>query len=305
MKILVTGASGLVGSALVPFLVSKGHEVVRLVRSEPKPGATEIRWNPERGVDDTARLEGLDAVVHLAGENISEGRWTDEKKTRIRESRVKGTRVLAEALAQLAAPPKVLVSASAIGFYGSRGDEVLTEQSASGDDFLAEVCREWELATRPAAAKGVRVVNLRFGVILSKESGALSKMLTPFKLGVGGRVGSGEQYMSWVTLDDVVGAIYYALETDALHGPVNVVALRPVTNREFTRTLGSVLSRPTIFPAPAFALRLAFGEMADALLLSSMRVEPLRLKESGYEFQYPELEGALRHLLNEEGRAAK
>ena len=301
MKILVTGASGLVGSALIPYLTAKGHEVLRLVRSAPRAEAAEIRWDTEKGIETPARLEGLDAVVHLAGENISEGRWTDEKKARIRDSRVKGTRTLSEALARLDDPPKILISASAIGFYGDRGEEVLNEQSAAGDDFLAEVCREWELATRPAATKGTRVVNLRFGVILSREGGALAKMLTPFKLGVGGRVGSGEQYMSWITLDDVVGAIYFALTNEALHGPVNIVAPQPVTNEQFTKTLGHVLSRPTLFPAPAFALRLAFGEMADALLLSSMRVEPLRLKESGYVFQYPELEGALRHVLKKEG----
>ncbi|HEX8140180.1 MAG TPA: TIGR01777 family oxidoreductase [Pyrinomonadaceae bacterium] len=297
MKILVTGASGLVGSALVPYLTSKGHEVVRLVRSRPKSGTAEIEWNPESGVADPSRLEGFDAVVHLAGENISEGRWTDEKKRRIRESRVKGTRVLAENLAQLAQPPRTLASASAIGFYGNRGDELLNEQSASGQDFLAEVCREWELATRPAAERGIRVANLRFGVILSREGGALAKMLTPFKLGVGGRVGSGRQYMSWITLDDTVGSIYHALTHEDVRGPVNVVAPRPVTNEEFTKTLGQVLSRPTLLPAPAFALRLAFGEMADALLLSSARVEPARLKETGYTFQHPELEGALKSLL--------
>jgi uncharacterized protein (TIGR01777 family) len=297
MKILVTGASGLVGSSLVPYMESKGHEVVRLVRSQA--GAGELRWNPEKGIETPAQLEGFDAVVHLAGENVSEGRWTDEKKARIRESRVKGTRTLSEALAGLTRPPKILISASAIGFYGTRGDEVLTEQSASGAGFLSEVCREWELATRPAAAKGIRVVSLRFGVILSAEGGALAKMRTPFKLGVGGKVGSGEQYMSWITLDDVIGVIDFALTNDELHGPVNVVAPQPVTNLEFTKALGHALSRPTILPAPVFALRLAFGEMADALLLSSARVEPLRLKEAGYVFQYPELEGALSHLLKD------
>lgn len=295
MRILVTGSTGLVGGALIPALLAEGHEVVRLVRSQPKAG--EVRWDPAKGSIDGGALEGLDAVVHLAGENISEGRWTDEKKKRIRDSRVEGTRILSEALAKLAAPPKVLVSSSAIGFYGNRGDELLTEQSASGDEFLSEVCREWELETRAAAEKGMRVVHLRFGVILSVSGGALAKMLTPFKLGVGGKVGDGTQYMSWIDLEDVVGVIMFALKQDELRGPVNVVAPEPVTNQEFTKAMGEALSRPTILPVPAFAARLAFGEMADALLLSSIRVEPARLKEAGYVFKHPKLEDSLRHNL--------
>jgi hypothetical protein len=243
-------------------------------------------------------LEGFDGVVHLAGENLAEGRWTDEKKRRIRESRTKGTQLLSETLAKLTEKPAVLVSASAVGFYGNRGDEVLNEQSAAGEDFLADVCREWELATLPAAQSGVRVVQLRFGVILSGEGGALKKMLLPFRLGVGGKLGNGKQYLSWIAIDDAVGAIEHALFNDAVRGAVNAVAPEPVTNYEFTKTLGSVLSRPTIFPVPAFAARLAFGEMADATLLASQRVNPLRLKETGYTFKYPKLEDALRHVLH-------
>ncbi|MDT5123389.1 MAG: uncharacterized protein QOC96_2871 [Acidobacteriota bacterium] len=301
MKILVTGSTGLVGSALIPALKSSGHQIVRLVRSQPKD-ASEVYWNPEQGTIKAVELEGLDAVVHLAGENLATGRWTDEKKKRIRESRIKGTRLLSETLAQLNEKPAVLVSASAVGFYGSRGDEILTEQSASGSDFLAEVCREWELATQAAAQAGIRVVNLRFGVIFSGEGGALKKMLLPFRMGVGGKIGSGHQYMSWIALDDAVGAIEHALTNETLRGPVNAVAPQAATNREFTKTLGRVLSRPTIFPVPAFAARLAFGEMADATLLSSQRVEPERLNEAGYAFKYPTLEAALRHVLNKEGR---
>lgn len=297
MKVLLSGSSGLVGSALVPFLTDAGHQVIRLVRSQPRLEGAEIRWDPEAGDIDAAGLKGLDAAVHLAGESIAAGRWTAAKKARILESRVKGTRLLAEALAGLEQPPKVLVSASAVGYYGDRGEEILREESDSGSAFLSEVCRQWEAATGPAAAGGIRVVNLRFGIILSAAGGALPRLLTPFRLGLGGTLGSGKQFMSWIAIDDVIGVILHALTTETLRGPVNAVAPQPVTNREFTKTLGRVLERPTLFPIPAFAARLAFGEMADELLLASQRVEPARLLASGYRFQFPELEGALRHLL--------
>ena len=295
MHILVTGATGLVGSALVPFLTTGGHRVTRLGRSQAGEGA--VQWDPEAGVLNGADLEGLDAVVHLAGENIAGGRWTAAQKARIRDSRVKGTGLLCETLARLDRPPKTLVCASAIGYYGDRGDETLTEASAPGSGFLPEVGRAWESATEPAARKGIRVVNLRFGVVLSAKGGALAKMLLPFRMGAGGTLGDGCQYMSWIAMDDAVGAIHHALTTDALRGPANAVSPQPVTNREYTKTLGRVLRRPTVFPMPAFAARLAFGEMADALLLSSQRVAPERLKETGYAFRFPDLEGALRHAL--------
>jgi hypothetical protein len=297
MNILVTGSTGLVGSALVRFLTTGGHQATRLVRSKPRPGETEVHWNPEAGSVDAAGLEGLDAVVHLAGENIAGGRWTAEKKARIRNSRVQGTRLLCESLAKLAQPPRVLVCASAIGYYGDRGDEILREESPSGSGFLPDVCRQWEAATEPAAQKGIRVVNLRISIVLSPAGGALAQMLLPFRMGVGGIMGSGKQYWSWIAIDDLVGTILHALTTDALHGPVNAVTPNPVTNSEFTRILGRVLSRPTLLPMPGFAARLALGEMADELLLASARVEPARLLATGYAFRYPELEGALRHLL--------
>ena len=297
MKVLVSGSSGLVGSALVPSLTAGGHSVTRLVRSKPAPGAAEAYWSPGAGVVEQSALEGLEAVVHLAGENIADQRWTSEKKARIRDSRVHGTRLLAETLAGLPQPPKVLVCASAIGYYGHRGEEVLREDARPGTGFLADVCQEWEAAAEPARQKGIRVVHLRIGVVLSAAGGALAKMLTPFKLGVGGKLGSGRQYMSWVSLDDLVGIIQFALTTDALAGRVNAVSPNPVTNLQFTRTLGRVLGRPTVLPLPAFAARLAFGEMADELLLASTRVEPARLLGAGYAFRHAELESALRHLL--------
>lgn len=299
MKILISGASGLVGTALSRNLSAKGAELFQLVRSRSDESARSILWNPASGVEDLAQLEGFDAVIHLAGEPIAEGRWTEDKKRRIRESRVEGTKVLAEALAKLERKPSAFLSASAIGIYGSRGEEVLTEESAAGDDFLARVCRDWEAATEAAARAGIRTVLMRFGVILSSHGGALAKMLTPFKMGAGGRLGPGRQYMSWIALDDVVGIVDHLLEKDSTSGPVNVVAPNPVTNREFTGALGEALSRPTFLPAPAFALRLAFGEMADVALLASQRVEPARLKQSGYAFKYPELKEALRHVLKE------
>ena len=295
MKILVAGASGLVGSALIPALESDGGEINRLVRSSPK--GNEIEWHPNHGQIDTTRLEGFDAIINLAGENIAEGRWTDEKKRKIHDSRVNGTHLLAEAIAKLTQRPRAFLCASATGFYGDRDDEMLDETSDSGDGFLADVCREWERATAPAAKAGVRVVNLRFGPILAREGGMLGKMLTPFKMGMGGKVGSGKQYISWVAIDDVVGAIKLALADESIHGPLNVISPNRVTNEEFTKTLGGVLSRPTVMTIPAFAARLAFGEMADEMLMVSQRVTPKKLNDAGYQFKYPELESALRHYL--------
>ena len=297
MKILVSGSHGLVGKALINSLTTDGHEVLRLVRRARAFGAPEVEWHPNQGEIDAGHLEGFDVVVHLAGESIASGRWTDDKKRAIRESRVKGTSLLSEVLAQLSRPPSVFLSASAIGYYGDRGDELLTEESAPGEDFLSSVCVEWENATKPAIEKGIRTIHTRFGVILDAEGGALTQMLTPFRMGIGGRVGSGKQWMSWIALEDVVNGLKFLIADKPVQGPVNFVAPNPVTNAEFTKTLGRVLSRPTLFPVPAFGARLVFGELADALLLSSQKVDPSVLNDKGFPFSWPTLEPALRHIL--------
>jgi uncharacterized protein (TIGR01777 family) len=294
-KVLIAGASGLVGSALVSKLKAEGAEVTPLVRAAAKSG--EIEWHPDRGSIDAPALEGFDAVINLAGDGIANGRWTEEKKRRILDSRVNGTRLLSETMASLSRKPKTFINASAIGFYGSRGDELLDEDSGPGEGFLASVCRQWESATAPAEQAGIPVVKLRLGVILTKDGGIMGSMLRPFKLGLGGKVGSGEQVISWVTMDDVVAVISFLLQNESLRGPINAVAPHPVTNEEFTKTLGRVLSRPTFMAMPAFAARLAFGEMADEMMLSSTRVAAKVLDDAGFKFQYPELEGAVRAML--------
>jgi uncharacterized protein (TIGR01777 family) len=298
MKIIVTGASGLVGEQLVPALKNQGHEVVRLVRDQRKTGPGLAFWDPKSGIIDAAALVGCEAAINLAGESIAAGRWNERRKRSIHESRIETTTTIAKAFATLEPRPKLLINASAIGYYGRRGDEWLDEASTTGSgDFLSSVCRAWEAATEPAHLAGIRVVMSRFGVILSKQGGALAKMITPFKLGLGGVVGTGRQYMSWIAIDDVVGAILHSVRQTELRGPVNVVAPQPVTNAEFTKTLGRVIARPTIFPLPAFAAKLVFGQMGEELLLSGQRVKPGKLIEAGYQFQFPELEAALHHVL--------
>jgi len=298
MNIVVSGSTGLVGSALIPVLTTGGHNVSRLVRSRSNDRSKQqISWDPNANFVDAAGLEGVDAVIHLAGDPIASSRWNEAKKARIRDSRVRGTRLLCETLGHLQNPPKTLICASATGFYGSRGDEVLAESSSNGTGFLAEVCRDWEAAAEPARKRGIRVVHLRTGVVLTPAGGALAKMLLPFKMGAGGIIGDGRQYMSCIAIDDLVAAIVYLLVTPTIAGPVNAVCPHPVTNAEFTQTLGKVLGRPTVFPMPAFAARLAFGEMAQELLLASQRVIPTRLSESGFRFCCPDIESALRHVL--------
>lgn len=294
LRIAVTGSSGLVGSALVPFLTAAGHDVVRLVRRPPRVGADEIRWDPE-GFVDAEGLEGVDAVVHLAGENIF-GRWTEGKKEAIRESRVHGTRVLARTLAEMDRPPRVLVSASGVHWYGDSGDERVDERSAPGRGFLADVCREWESAAEEASAAGVRVVQLRFGMVLTPEGGALAMMLPVFRAGLGGPVG-GDQWVSWISRDDLLGAIASAVLDEDLEGPVNAVAPHPVRNRELASALGRVLGRPTLFRVPGVVARLAAGQMGEEVLLASVRALPSALESRGFRFRHPGVEEALRHVL--------
>jgi uncharacterized protein (TIGR01777 family) len=296
MKILISGSHGLVGQALSRSLAFDGHTVLRLVR-KTATNENEILWRPDSGVVDSSSLEGLDGVVHLAGESIASGRWTDDKKQRIFDSRVKGTFALSKALAQLNEPPKSFLCASAIGYYGDRKEEVLTESSAPGNDFLATLCVQWEKATGPAVEKGIRTLCTRFGIILDKKGGALAKMLTPFRMGIGGRVGEGKQWMSWIALDDVVSALRFVMNKTELSGPVNFVAPNPVTNEAFTRALGRTLGKPSLIPIPEFGVRLAFGEMADALLLSSQRVEPTKLNNAQFEFRLTTIDEALRRIL--------
>jgi uncharacterized protein (TIGR01777 family) len=293
-RILLSGSSGLVGSALIPSLRGAGVRIARLARPATAQGPSDeerIPWVPSEPISPDA-VSGFDAVIHLAGENIV-GRWTENKKAVLRNSRVPPTTHLARALAQAKSKPGVFLSASAVGYYGNRGDELLNEQSGPGTGFTADLARDWEAASLPAADAGIRTVQMRIGIVLSSKGGALGKMLPAFKLGVGGRLGDGRQWMSWIDLHDIIGAIQHLLRSDLIRGPVNLVAPKPVTNAEFSRTLGRVLSRPAVFPVPPFAARLAFGEMADELLLASQRVEPTRLISSGYPFRHPTLNASL------------
>ena len=294
-KILVSGVSGPIGAALLPPLKTRGYEVTRLVRGRGYWRRTISRGIPGKAIAPEA-VSGFDAVIHLAGESIV-GRWTNEKKRKIRDSRVVGTTALAEALARAKDKPQVFACSSAIGFYGDRGNEVLNEESEPGTGFLPDVCREWEAATLAAVKAGIRTVQMRTGVVLSPTGGALGKMLTPFKMGVGGKIGDGQQWMSWIDVQDMVGAIHHILKSDLLQGPVNMVAPKPVTNAEFTKTLASVLSRPAIFPVPAFVVKLAFGEMGETVLLGSQRVEPTQLVMSGYPFRFSNLRASLENIL--------
>jgi len=296
MKILIAGASGLIGSALVRHLKQQRHEVSRLVRRAPV-SADEIQWDPAAGAIDEARIEGTEAVIHLGGASIAGKRWNDAYKQEIRDSRVNSTRLLGEAISRMPQKPEVFLCASALGFYGERGDEILTENSPQGGGFLPDITAEWEAATAPASEAGIRVCNMRIGVVLSKTGELPRGLLIPFKLGLGGKLGNGRQYMSWIHIDDVAGAFTHALNTPSMHGPINVSAPNPVTNAEFTRALARVLSRPALFTVPTFALRIAMGELAEFALASS-RMQPERLQESGFSFEWQRIEPALRDLLD-------
>jgi uncharacterized protein (TIGR01777 family) len=307
LTVAITGASGLVGTSLSHFLTTGGHRVLRVVRRRNETGPDAIYWNPASGEIDRDGLAQADAVVHLAGEPIAPGRWTDERKRAILESRVKGTELLARTLADLGDGPGILISSSAVGFYGNAGSVRIHEGAESGKGFLAEVCRAWELATRPADKAGIRVVRLRTGIVLSPAGGALAELLTPFKMGAGGRLGSGEQYMSWIDLDDLVGLIGHVLYDERSRGPLNATAPHPVTNATFTSTLGRVLGRPTLIPVPAFAVKAAFGQMGEETLLWGQRVLPAKAQELGYAFAYEGLEDSLRFQLGhpEDGPSAE
>ncbi|MGA2230284.1 MAG: TIGR01777 family oxidoreductase [Tepidisphaeraceae bacterium] len=300
MKILVSGSSGLIGGALLKALSAAGHQAVPLVRTSHAPTAGAASWDPMADRMDAAVLADLDAVIHLGGENLAHGRWTAAKKVRIAESRVRPTGLLARTMAQLQRRPKIFLCASAIGFYGDRGDEILSEDSQVGKGYLPQVCRQWEAACAPAVEAGIRVVNMRFGVVLSAAGGALAQMVPPFRFGLGGNLGNGRQYVSWITLDDAIAAVMHLLEHSTFAGPVNVVAPQSVTNAQLTKALGRTLHRPTVFAMPAFAARLLLGEMADQLLLTSTRVTPQRLLGNGFVFGYPDIGEALAHLLARE-----
>ncbi len=298
MRILVSGSTGLIGSPLVERLQSEGHKVVRLIRRGTAPGGSDmIEYDLEENTIDAGRLEHADAVIHLAGENVATGRWSSELKQEIYRSRVASTQLLAETIQGLEAKPKVFMCASAIGYYGGRGDEFVDEDSPVGDDFLARVCQDWEAAAESVADAGVRTVRMRIGVVLSPEGGALGKLLPPFRLGGGGVIGSGDQYMSWIDRTDLLNAMMHILHGEEIHGALNLVSPAPVTNRHFTKTLGTVLERPTVVPLPASIVKLTFGEMGESLLLSSIRAVPKRLLDSGFVFSYPDLYDALAHQL--------
>jgi len=297
LNILISGASGLLGRSITPFFTTGGHRVIRLVRHIPDPTTSDIYWNPETDKIGISDNEKIDVIIHLAGENIGEGRWTKKKKKRIIESRTKGTSLISDTIRKMKNPPKVFLCASAIGYYGNRGDTILSESDCTGNDFISNVCHYWEDSADTEIQKKTRVVFLRIGIVLTPQGGALKKLLPSFQIGMGGKISSGKQYMSWISIDDAIGAIFHALCDQRLEGPVNVVSPNPVTNEEFTATLGNVLSRPTLFNFPKHLINFVFGEMGRETILSSTRVKPDLLQETGYKFKHSNLESALNHVL--------